>query len=224
MQTGSVSGRYESGPRFKRTERYAHHSVGVLNPVARACRPTGCRCGIPTVVRNRTAGRLAGAARRSPSVRNPARALCEDLPPPTPSRRLGPCDRSARRARAHQKHNMILATGHSDGADLRLVRAAREMSVKKSSCHAESVAGLTATSIRTADRAHRRACSRRPNRASHGNPPLQHRKTGVARTLISTIWPDINAARKGSDGLPSACSRRLFRDGSARWVDYSTRW
>ena len=116
-----------------------NHSVGGLNPVAvEIAGRSGCKIvWMPTVdAQNETAGRLDGGSEKLPFWAKIQRELAAEgiSPPPlTVIDGAGALVEPARRCLERiAKHDMILATGHLGRREIfALVRAAREMSMKK---------------------------------------------------------------------------------------------
>jgi uncharacterized protein DUF6282 len=116
-----------------------NHSVGGLNPVAvEIAGRSGCKIvWMPTVdAENETAGRLDGGSEKLPFWAKIQRELAAEgiSPPPlTVIDAGGALVEPARRCLERiARHDMILATGHLGRREIfALVRAAREMNVKK---------------------------------------------------------------------------------------------
>lgn len=116
-----------------------NHSVGGFNPVAvELAGRSGCRIvWMPTVdAENETAGRLDGGSEKLPFWAKIQRELAAEGISPPPLNALdaaGKVVEPARRCLERiAKHDMILATGHLGRREIfGLVRAAREIGVKK---------------------------------------------------------------------------------------------
>ena len=119
-----------------------------LNPVAvELAGRSGCKIvWMPTVdAQNETAGRLDGGSHKLPFWAKIQRELAAEgiAPPPlSVDRCIGRTGRCAPDAASERiaKHNMILATGHLGRREIfALVRAAKEMGLKKVARHARRV-------------------------------------------------------------------------------------
>jgi uncharacterized protein DUF6282 len=177
-----------------------NHSVGGLNPVAvEIAGRTGCKIvWMPTVdAENETAGRLDGGTAKLPFWAKIQRELAAEGISPPPLRVIdgsGSVVEPARRCMERiAKHNMILATGHLGRPEIfALARAAKDLGVKRVLVtHAEFPSqNLTGDEQRAlADLgAFVEHCftTAYTAKATWEATFANIRKTGVARTVIST--------------------------------------
>lgn len=177
-----------------------NHSVGGFNPVAvELAGRSGCKIvWMPTVdAENETAGRLDGGSDKLPFWAKIQRELAAEGISPPPLAAVdgnGNVVEPARRCLERiAKHNMILATGHLGRREIfGLVRAARDIGVKKVLVtHAEfpsqSLTGEEQTELADLGAIIEHCFTttytkKAPWEAAFANI----RKTGVARSLIST--------------------------------------
>ena len=177
-----------------------NHSVGGLNPVAvELAGRTGCKIvWMPTVdARNETAGRLDGGTEKLPFWAKIQRELAaEGISPPPLSviDEAGELTEPARRCLERiAKHNMILATGHLGRKEIfALVRAAKPMGVRKVVVTHAEFPSQNLTGGEQRELADLGAMIEHCFTTTYtGKAPWEAafaniRKTGVARTLIST--------------------------------------
>jgi hypothetical protein len=177
-----------------------NHSVGGFNPVAvELAGRSGCKMvWMPTVdAQNETAGRLDGGSEKLPFWAKIQRELAAEgiSPPPlTAIDASGHVVEPARRCLERiAKHDMILATGHLGRKEIfALVRAAREIGVKKVLVTHAEFPSQSLTGEEQKELADLGAIIEHcftttyTNKAPWETAFANIRKTGVARTLIST--------------------------------------
>ena len=177
-----------------------NHSVGGLNPVAvELAGRTGCKIvWMPTVdAQNETAGRLDGGSAKLPFWAKIQRELAAEgiSPPPlTVVDDAGTLVEPARRCLERiAKHNMILATGHLGRREIfALVRAARDLGVKKVVVTHAEFPSQSLTGDEQKELADLGAIIEHCFTTTYTNKApwevafANIRKTGVARTVIST--------------------------------------
>ena len=177
-----------------------NHSVGGLNPVAvELAGRTGCKIvWMPTVdAENETAGRLDGGTHKLPFWAKIQRELAAEgiSPPPLlvvdqSGRLVEPARRCLERI---AKHNMILATGHLGRREIvALVRTAKETGLKKVVVTHAEFPSQNLTGDEQKELADLGAVIEHcftttyTGKATWESAFSNIRKTGVARTLIST--------------------------------------
>jgi len=177
-----------------------NHSVGGLNPVAvEIAGRSGCKIvWMPTVdAQNETAGRLDGGNEKLPFWAKIQRELAAEgiAPPPlTVLDENGNISAPARRCLERiAKHNMILATGHLGRKEIfGLVRAAKEMGLRKVVVTHAEFPSQNLTADEQSELADMGALIEHCFTTAYtGKTTWEHtfaniRKTGVARTFIST--------------------------------------
>lgn len=177
-----------------------NHSVGGLNPVAvELAGRSGCKIvWMPTVdAENETAGRLDGGTKKLPFWANIQRELAAEgiAPPPIcvvdASGNL--IDAARRCLERIAKHNIILATGHLGRREIvALVRASKELGVKKVVVTHAEFPSQSLTGDEQKELADLGAIIEHCFTTTYTNKApwelafANIRKTGVARTLIST--------------------------------------
>ncbi len=177
-----------------------NHSVGGLNPVAvELAGRTGCKIvWMPTVdAENETAGRLDGGEAKLPFWAKIQRELAAEGISPPPLSVIDGAGRlvdAARRCLERiAKHNMILATGHLGRKEIfALVRAGREMGLRKVLVTHAEFPSQSLTGDEQKELADLGAVIEHcftttyTNKAPWETAFANIRKTGVARSLIST--------------------------------------
>src|SRR5580692_2987403 len=177
-----------------------NHSVGGLNPVAvELAGRTGCKIvWMPTVdAQNETAGRLDGGSAKLPFWAKIQRELAAEgiSPPPLSAVDESGClvEPARRCLERIAKHNMILATGHLGRREIvALVRASRDMGVKKVVVtHAEfpsqNLSGDEQKELADMGAIIEHCFTTTYTKKAPWETAFANiRKTGVARTLIST--------------------------------------
>ena len=177
-----------------------NHSVGGLNPVAvELAGRSGCKIvWMPTVdAANETAGRLDGGQEKLPFWAKIQRELAaEGIAPPPLSVIDGSgnlTDAARRCLERIAKHNMILATGHLGRREIAaLVRAAPDLGVKKVVVTHAEFPSQNLTGDEQKELADMGAVIEHCFTTTYtGKAPWESafaniRKTGIARTLIST--------------------------------------
>jgi hypothetical protein len=177
-----------------------NHSVGGLNPVAvELAGRSGCRIvWMPTVdAANETAGRLDGGSEKLPFWAKIQRELAAEGISPPPLSVIDASGNLIEAARACLerigKHHMILATGHLGRREIfALVRAARDMGLTRVIVTHAEFPSQSLTGDEQRELADMGAVIEHcftttyTNKAPWETAFASIRKTGVARTLIST--------------------------------------